>query len=262
MSYETLLFEVRDHVAYLTLNRPDNANSLNMTMGRELMDVSIRCDEDPAIRAVLLTGAGKMFAAGGDLKSFAAMGDDIGAGLKELTLYFHGAVSRFSRMNAPLITAVNGTAAGAGFSLALVGDLVLAAQSAWFTMAYTAAALSPDGSSTYFAPRLVGLQRAKELLLTNRRLTAQEAFEWGLVSQVVADDELMTEAENLARKLAHGPTLAYGSVKKLLNETFSQTLETQMELEARQIAEMVRTHDGREGVDAFANKRKPNYTGS
>jgi 2-(1,2-epoxy-1,2-dihydrophenyl)acetyl-CoA isomerase len=262
MNYETLLFEVRDHVAYLTLNRPDNANSLNMQMGRELMQVSIRCDEDPDIRAVLMTGAGKMFAAGGDLKSFAAMGDQIGAGLKELTLYFHGAVSRFARMNAPLITAVNGTAAGAGFSLAMAGDLVLAAESAWFTMAYTAAALSPDGSSTYFVPRLIGIQRTKELMLTNRRLTAQEAFDWGLVSKVVADDELMTEAEKLAQKLAQGPTLAYGSVKKLLNETFSQSLETQMELEARQIVDMVKTHDAREGIDAFTNKRKPDYRGT
>lgn len=263
MSYQTLLFEISDNVATITLNRPDYANSLDKTMSQELMDVAIRCDEDPAIRAVVLTGGtGKMFSAGGDLKSFSAMGDDIGAGLKELTIYLHGAVSRFARMDAPLITAINGIAAGAGFSLAVCGDLVIAAESAKFTMAYTAAGLSPDGSSTYFVPRLIGVQRSKELMLTNRRLSAQEAYEWGLLSKVVADNELMTEAGNLAKTLAKGPTRAYGSVKKLLNETLNQSLETQMELEARQIADMVKTDDGREGLSAFVNKRQPKFTGS
>ena len=190
------------------------------------------------------------------------MGDDIGAGLKELTIYLHGAVSRFARMDAPFITAVNGIAAGAGFSLAVCGDMVFAAESAKFAMAYTAAGLSPDGSSTYFVPRLIGIQRSKELMITNRRLSAQEAYDWGLVNKAVADNDLMTEAEKLAKQLANGPTRAYGSVKKLLNETLNQSLETQMELEARQIVDMVKTNDGREGLDAFVNKHQPNFTGS
>ena len=262
MTYSTLLFEVREHVGYLTLNRPDNANSLNMEMGKELLDVSIRCDEDPDVRAVLLTGSGKMFSAGGDLKSFAGMGDHIGRGLKELTTYFHAMISRFARMDAPVIAAVNGTAAGAGFSMAASCDLVIAAESAKFTMAYTAAGLSPDGSSTYFIPRLIGIQRTKELMLTNRRLSAQEAQEWGLVNKVVADDQVLNEATQLAQSLANGPTLAYGMVKKLLNETYNLSMETQMEFEARGICDMTRSADALEGIDAFANKRKPQFKGS
>ena len=262
MLYETLLFDVKDHVAHLTLNRPDDANALNMQMGKELFDVSIRCDEDPDVRAVLLTGTGKMFAAGGDLKSFHAMGDQMGSGLKELTVYFHAMVSRFSRMDAPLVVAVNGMAAGAGFSLAICGDLVLAARSAQFVMAYTAAGLTPDGSSSYYLPRIVGLRRAQELMLTNRRLSAEEALDYGLVTRVLDDDKLADEAVQLAAKLAQGPTKAFGGAKKLLADTFNHSLEGQMELEARMIAAMAHTHDGPEGIDAFVNKRKPQFKGS
>ena len=261
MDYKTLSFELKNHVAHLTLNRPDNANALNMQMGKELLDVSIRCDEDSSIRVVLLTGAGKMFAAGGDLKSFQMMGDEISRGLKELTTYFHAMISRFARMNAPVVVAVNGVAAGAGFSLAVAGDLVLAAQSAQFVMAYTAAGLTPDGSSSYFLPRLIGLRRTQELMLTNRRLSAQEALEWGLVTKVVADVDLLSEATKLAEKLAAGPTQAFGGVKMLLADTHTHTLESQMELEARWIADMSRSQDGREGIAAFIEKRKPSFRG-
>ena len=230
-------------------------------MGKELLDASIRCDEDPNIRAVLLTGNGSMFSAGGDLKSFAAMGDRVGSGLKELTTYFHATISRFARMDPPVVVAVNGTAAGAGMSLAAAGDITLAAESATFTMAYTAAALSPDGSSSYFLPRLIGLRRARELTLTNRRLSAAEAVDWGLINRAVADAELLKEAETLAKRLANGPTLAFGASKRLLTDSYSHTLESQMELEARAIADMTRTQDGREGIDAFTTKRKPTYRG-
>jgi len=261
MNYETLRFEVKNQVAHITLNRPDNANALNRQMGLDLFDVSIRCDEDPAVRAVLLSAAGPLFAAGGDLKAFQAMGDALGQGVKELTTYFHAMISRFTRMDAPLIVAVNGMAAGAGFSLAIAGDFVVAAQSAKFVMAYTAAGLTPDGSSSYFLPRLIGLRRAQELMLTNRRLSAQEALDWGLVNRVVADQELMTEATALAEQLANGPTQAFGGVKKLLADTYAHTLESQMELEARWIADVSAGQDGREGVAAFIEKRKPNFQG-
>ena len=157
--------------------------------------------------------------------------------------------------------AVNGVAAGAGLSIAISGDLVLAARSAMFTSAYTAAGLSPDGSSTYFMPRLIGLRRSQELMLTNRRLNADEAVEWGLINRVVADDDLMAEAEALARNLASGATGAYGAVKKMLTETFTNPLETQMEIEARFIAERATSPDGREGIDAFVNKRTPDFKG-
>lgn len=261
MTYETLLFEVADGVAQITLNRPGAANSLNGPMAHDLMMAAIRCDEDPAIRAVLLTGTGKMFCAGGDLKTFSGFGDDMGARLKEITVYLHAANSRFTRMDAPLVVAVNGIAAGAGLSLAVSGDLVLAARSAMFTSAYTAAGLSPDGSSTYFLPRLIGLRRTQELMLTNRRLTAEEAVEWGLINRAVDDDALMEEAGSLARVLASGATRAYGAVKAMLAESFTNPVETQMEIEARNIAAMATSRDGREGIDAFVNKREPDFRG-
>lgn len=261
MTYENLLFDVSDGVAKIVLNRPGAANSLNGPLAHDLMMAAIRCDEDPDIRAVLLTGSGSMFCAGGDLKTFHTFGEDMGARLKEITIYLHAANSRFARMDPPLVVAVNGIAAGAGFSMAVSGDLVLAARSAMFTSAYTAAGLSPDGSSTYFLPRLIGLRRTQELMLTNRRLSAEEALEWGLINRVVEDDVLMDEAEALARDLASGATRAYGAVKKMLVESFTNPVETQMEIEARHIAALASSPDGREGIDAFVNKRKPVFTG-
>jgi 2-(1,2-epoxy-1,2-dihydrophenyl)acetyl-CoA isomerase len=262
MEYQNLRYAVQDGVATVTLDRPDAANAIDLDLGRELMHVAIRCDDDPAVRAVLLTGTGRMFCAGGDLNAFASEGARLPSLLKELTTYLHAATSRFARMDAPLVVAVNGTAAGAGFSVAISGDLVLAAESAKFAMAYTAAGLSPDGSSSFFLPRLVGMRRAQELMLTNRRLSAAEALDWGLVSQVVPDAELADTAFALAKQLAAGPTRALGMVKKLLATSFQESLETQMELEARGIAEMAGTADGREGIDAFLSKRAPGFRGA
>lgn len=261
MTYEAVLFDLADGVATITMNRPEAANGLDLTMAKELGELAIRCDEDPEIRAVILTGAGRFFSAGGDLKGFAAAGEGAAALIKELTLHFHGAVSRFSRMDAPIIAAVNGIAAGAGFSFAASCDLVIAAESATFLSAYTAAALTPDGSSTYFVPRAIGWRKAMELMLTNRRLNAQEAKEWGLVNRVVPDDDVMNEAQTLASGLASGPTRAYGGVKRLLHASFSSSLETQMELETRIIADMTRTADGKEGIAAFVEKRPPTFQG-
>ncbi len=258
---EMILFDVDANVATITFNRPDAANAMDRDFMYELMHLAIRCDEDPDIRAVVATGAGRFFCAGGDLGSFADAGDGAGGLLKEMTTYYHAAISRFARMDAPLISAVNGAAAGAGFSFAAASDLVIAAESATFTSAYTAAALTPDGSSTYFVPRLIGMRRAMELMVTNRRLSAAEALEWGLITQVVPDDELLATASATAARLAAGPTLAFGRVKAMLNETFAGTLETQMELEARNIAAMSGTADGKEGIDAFLNKRRPGFTG-
>lgn len=262
MSYFAIQFEVRDHVARITLNRPDAANALNIEMGKDLMQAALQCDQDPAIRAVILTGTGRMFCAGGDLKSFAAQGENLPHHLKEVTTYLHAAVSRFTRMDAPLITAVNGTAAGAGMSLACAGDLVLAAESAKFTMAYTRAGLTPDGSSTYFLPRIVGLKRALELTLTNRVLSAHEAATWGIVTKVVPDANLLVEAEALATQLAAGPTKTLGAAKRLLHGGWNEALESQMENETVSIAARAQTADGREGITAFLEKRAPKFSGA
>ncbi|NVN89473.1 MAG: enoyl-CoA hydratase/isomerase family protein [Desulfuromonadales bacterium] len=261
MNFETIAFEIRGQTAYIALNRPASFNALNLTSGKELMSAAISCDENWEIRAVVLTGTGKAFCAGGDLPYFAEQGAQLPVILKEMATYCHAATSRFMRMDKPLITAVNGAAAGIGMSLALAGDIILAGESASFMAAYTAAGLSPDGAMTYLLPRMIGLSRARELILTNRRLKAGEALDWGLINKVVSDEVLLSEAELLATSLENGPTRSYGMVKKLLNDCFSATPETQMEQEARGITEMARTRDGLEGINAFVGKQPPKFKG-
>jgi 2-(1,2-epoxy-1,2-dihydrophenyl)acetyl-CoA isomerase len=261
MAYKNLTVERANHVATLTLSRPDAYNALNMPLGRELFEASLELDDDPDIRCIVITGAGRAFCAGGDVKDFVDNLGRIGSHIKELTTYLHGAVSRFCRSDKPVIMAVNGIAAGGGFSFALSGDLVVAAESAKFTMAYSKIAATPDGSSSYFLPRLVGLRRAMELYFTNRVLTAREAQEWGLVTRVVPDGELKATVAALAAELAQGPTKAFGATKRLLHQSTWESLETQMELEAQAIAASGRTEDFRAGVTAFAQKATPTFQG-
>lgn len=260
-NYETLGWNLSDGVATITFNRPRAGNALTMQMGQELMEASIRCDDDPEVRAVVLTGAGRMFCVGADLKHFPPAGPKMATEIKVLTTWLHAAISRFARMNAPLICAVNGTAAGAGMSLALIGDMALAAESAQFTMAYSRIALTPDCSATYYLPRLVGFRRAFELYLTNQRLSASEAETWGLVNRVVADDALTAETQVLAAQLAAGPTQAIGATKRLFHNAWTESLESQMEQETRTIANAARCPEAAEGLKAFFEKREPNFCG-
>ena len=261
MDYTTLLFGVHDNVAHITLNRPEAANSINIEMGKDLMHAALRCGEDPEIRAVLISGAGKIFSGGGDLKAFSAKGNQLPYHVKEITTYLHAAMSRLTRMDAPVVAAVHGAVAGAGLSIAIACDIVVAAETTRFMVAYTRAGLVPDGSSTYFLPRIVGLKRALELTLTNRMFSAQEALQWGLVTHVVPDNELIAQARAIAVQLAAGPTRAYGISKRLLHSGWSETLETQMENESQAIANSARTRDAREGIRAFLEKRSPKYKG-
>jgi 2-(1,2-epoxy-1,2-dihydrophenyl)acetyl-CoA isomerase len=261
LSYETLTYAVADGVATITINRPDAANAMSPAVARELHQAALDVDSDSSVRAVILTGAGRMFCAGGDLAVFATAGDETRRLLMEMAGDLHMALSRFARNAAPLIAAVNGTAAGAGFSLVMACDLAIAADNAVFTMAYTNAGLSPDGSSTYYMPRKIGDRRTRELMLTNRLLKADEALEWGIVNRVVPGAELMDTANELAHQIAAGPSLAFGQVKSLLDASFDHSLETQMELEARAIAAMAVTEDGQEGINAFLDKRKPAFKG-
>lgn len=261
MTYQTITFETAGNVATITLNRPDEANALNALMAEELFDVAVRCGNDSAVRAVIITATGKMFCAGGDLRDMHDQRDDKPAHLTRMATILHGAVIRFAHMDAPVIMAVNGTAAGGGFSLALSGDYVLASNKAKFISAYTASGLTPDGSSTYFLAKHVGLLRAKELLFTNRLLNAEEACSWGIVNRVVAPEELMPEAGKLAAQFAAGPTKAYGGLKKLLLTAYSDTMETQLEKETQGISGMMRTHDGPHGLESFLNKQTPVFKG-
>lgn len=255
--YTAMLYEVRDGVATITLNRPDAANSLNHELSTEMLDAIIRSEEDPAVRAMVITATGRFFCAGADLRSFyAATGD-----LKNRISLLHVALSRIVRSPFPVIGAINGTAAGGGMGLACACDLLVAAESARFIMAYTRRGLSPDGTTTYFLPRRIGLGRALELAYLNRTLSAREAMEWGIVNQVAPDGELGARAHALAADLAKGPTRAYAAAKRLMHSGCVETLETQIENEIRSIYEMAATEDTKEAIRAFNEKRTPVFKG-
>lgn len=262
MSFSTLEFSIDNGIARIALNRPESANTISVELAEELLQAAIRCDGNPTVRAVILTGKGRFFSGGGDVQSFATAGEGAGELLRRITAPLHAAISRFARMDAPLVTAVNGTAAGAGFSLAIAGDVIVAAESAKFTMAYTKIAMSADGGGSFNLPRLVGLARAKELMLLNPVLTATDAQQRGLVTVVVPDAELLKKAEDIATSLASGPTRAFGEVKRLLADSHSHSLEQQLALESRSMAALADgTADAREGFTAFTQKRAPKYTG-
>jgi 2-(1,2-epoxy-1,2-dihydrophenyl)acetyl-CoA isomerase len=260
MSYETLEYTVDNGVAFITLAREDAANALNLTACRELAEAALAAQEDSSVRAVVLSGKGRMFCAGGDLGAMAEC-DETPKLLKRMTIHLHAAVAMLARMDAPVIAAVNGTAAGAGFSLVCAADLAIAAENAKFTLAYTAAGLTPDGSSTYFLPRIVGRRRTLELIFSNRVLSAAEALDWGIVNQVVPKGEAGKAAAELAAKLAQGPTTAFGEAKRLVLGSSDNSLETQMELEGTAIAQASSRRDGQEGVAAFLAKRAPRFSG-
>jgi 2-(1,2-epoxy-1,2-dihydrophenyl)acetyl-CoA isomerase len=255
----TVGLEVRGPVGIVTLNRPDSANVLNLPMGRELLEAAIAIGKNPAVRAVVLTGAGKNFCFGGDLRGMMSEGGAVDAYLRELTSFLHHAISHFVRMDAPVIAAVNGTAAGAGVGLVAMADMAICARSAKFSLAYTGVALTPDGSTSYFLPRLIGAKRAMELVLTNRPLTADEALSWGLVNQVVDDAACLDEAIKLAEKLAAGPMRAYGKAKRLIAGG-GGALEAHMVLESETISQQAISAEGQEGIRAFLDKRKPQYS--
>ncbi|MDH3220698.1 MAG: enoyl-CoA hydratase-related protein [Gammaproteobacteria bacterium] len=257
--FEHLHYEKLGAIAWIELNRPDDANGLDRQMASELKQAALLCDRDPRLKVVVLTASGRFFCAGGDIKEMISQGDAIGDAIKSLADDLHGAISTLCRMQAALIVAVNGVAAGAGFSLALIGDIVLAAESASFTMAYTRAGLCPDGSSSYFLPRLVGLRKAQELMLTNRSVGAVEARDIGLATRVVADDELRVQAQQVASELAAGARLSTAYVRKLLLASAGNDLETQMNLEAQLLSQCAASPDGREGIQAFVDKRKPEF---
>jgi len=261
MEYSTILFEVQEGVAQITLNRPEALNSINLDIARDLMYAILRCDEDPAIRAVVINGAGTLFSAGGDLKTFSAQKKNLPHYVKEASTYFHAAISRMTRMDPPVIAAVHGYAMGAGMSLAIACDMVIAAETARFMLAYTRVGLTPDGSATYFLPRAVGLKRALDLALTNRMFSAREALELGMVTRVVLEEDLLSEARAIATQLAAGPTRTYGASKRLLYNGWNETLETQMEQESQSIANIARTKDVHEGINAFLEKRPPKFKG-
>ncbi|MBQ30165.1 MAG: enoyl-CoA hydratase [Acidimicrobiaceae bacterium] len=261
MELETIDYEVSDGVGHVRLARPAGANAVNPQFSRDLRDVMLEIEWDDAVKAVSVTAEGKIFCAGGDLKEF----NQAGAGLPKLTSRmltdFHGGIYKMNRMPKPFVAGVNGAAGGAGLSIVSAFDLVVAGESAKFTMAYTRAGVTPDGTSTYFVARHIGVRRMLDLTLTNRVLSAEEAEAWGLVNRIVPDDEVDTATAELAQSLADGPSWALGHAKQIVYAGFDSPLEQAGELEGVTIAAAMGTHDGREGIAAFVEKRSPNFIG-
>lgn len=248
-------------MAYLTLTRPDTRNAISPEIAEALRDAVDICAASNDVRCVLLTGSGRFFSVGGDIDLFARAGADARTHVFDLAQCFHRAVHGLATMPKPLVTAINGPAAGAGMSLAILGDIVLAAASAHFTAAYTAVGLTPDGGLSWTLPRLVGLRQAQDLILTNRRVDAQEAATIGLVTRVVPDEALAEEAQGLAMQLATGPVGALGTCRRLLAASHTATLPQHLEAEAHAIAASCAGREGCEGVAAFMEKRPPDFVG-
>jgi 2-(1,2-epoxy-1,2-dihydrophenyl)acetyl-CoA isomerase len=258
VSAPTVQVETRGAVALVTLNRPDSGNALNLQMAMDLLAAAMTCARNSAVRAVVLSGAGRNFCFGGDLRAMASR-DTSGADyIRELTTYLHAAITHFVRMDAPVVAAVNGTAAGAGIGLVAMADLAVCARSSKFNLAYTNAGLTPDAGTSFLLPRTLGLKRTMELLLLNRTLTAAEALGWGMVNEVVADEQLLGRALEIADLLSRGASSAFGATKRLLAHSLGG-FESQMVLESETIAVHAVGAEGVEGISAFLEKRRPQF---
>lgn len=258
MTYEYLNFSTTDGIARIELNRPDQGNAFDIALAREFETAVRECSIDNAVRVVVLTGNGKLFCGGGDLAYFSASGDSVGRDIKELADSLHCAYSTLMRMPKPLIVALNGTAAGIGLSLALLGDITLSVESAKFVAAYTDVGLSPDGGLTYFLPRIIGVKRASEFILTSGRVGAQQALEWGMVNEVVpSNEELESRTQTLAQKLSQASPGSLASAKSLLLSSQSLSLEALLHEEAIHLSNNASSENGKEGINAFLERRKP-----
>lgn len=258
---EAFTLDVAGGVATVRFTQGDRGNPFDATSCAELSRVATECDEDPAVRCVVIRAGGRFFSVGGDLGALSESRDGVQRFIKNATVGLHSGVSRLARMDAPTVAAVHGMAAGGGVSLIAGCDFVVAAESASFYCAYPGIGITVDGGGSYWLPRRVGTRRAASFYLRNETWTAAQALGYGLISEVVADDALDARVDALAAELAAGPTRAFGEVKNLLLSSPDQPLEAQLELEARALARATRTDDAWNAISAVANKTEPTFEG-
>jgi 2-(1,2-epoxy-1,2-dihydrophenyl)acetyl-CoA isomerase len=261
VSFESFRFEVGDGVAHLTLSRPGRGNAFDAVLCTELAEAAVRCDEDPAIRCLLVDAEGKWFSTGGDLAKLGESREGAPSFVKRSTTSLHSAVSRLARMAPPVVVAMDGGAIGAGVSFAALADFCLVTERAKFLAGYPAIGMTVDAGVSWFLPRRVGSRAAGDFFLRNRTWSAADALRLGLVTEIVEQDALSATALTLALELAQGPTAAYGEVRNLLLDTWDTSLETQLELEARSLARATRTDDGWHGITAAMAGERPRFSG-
>ncbi|HEV2981713.1 MAG TPA: enoyl-CoA hydratase-related protein [Solirubrobacteraceae bacterium] len=252
---------VSEGVAHLRLVRADARNAIDRAMVDALERAASTCAHDPDVRALLITAAGPSFTVGGDLDHLYGALERLPTELDEMIATFHRALVRLADLAVPVVCAVQGAAAGGGLGLLWCADVVIAAEDAKLVAGFAELALSGDGGSSWFLPRVIGLRRAQEMMLGNRALSATEAAEWGLVNQVVPADRLTEQARRIARELAAGPTAAYGEMRRLLRRAFCTSLDDQLEAERRAMVRCADTADAREGITAFGERRAPTFAG-
>jgi len=261
MTYSTITYDVREGVAHLRFTQPERANAVSPAFSADLRAAMIAIEFDPAVKAVSVTADGKVFCAGGDLKLFHESGEALPAVAADMLVDFHAAIYKMNTIPKPFVAGVRGAAGGAGLSLMSAFDLVVSGESAKFTMAYTRAGVTPDGTSSYFLARHIGLRRMLDLTLTNRVLSAVEAEAWGLVNRVVPDDEVDSATAALAQSLADGATHALGLAKRVIYHGYEHGLADAGEFEGRVITQVMSGHDAHEGIAAFVEKRAPTFHG-
>ena len=255
----SVVVETTNNIASVMLNRPDAFNALDLEMGEAIARNLVALASDPRIRGIVISGYGKAFCAGGDLKWAASRSAGVGAAFRELAGHFHRAITEIRRMPKPVIAAINGVAAGGGFSLALACDFRVMAKTAVLRQAYTSSGLCLDGGGTFSLPRLVGLARALEIAAFDQPIAAEQALAFGLATKVVNDANPLAAAIEMAEELAQRSLNAFGAAKRLLTDSFDTSFETQIERERNALAACAEHPEGREGLKAFSEKRKPRF---
>jgi 2-(1,2-epoxy-1,2-dihydrophenyl)acetyl-CoA isomerase len=256
---DAVLTEQHGNILQITLNRPEAYNAMNLDLMKMLGEALSYAAADHATQGVVLTGNGKAFCSGGDLKWISQQTQEAGSVLYRLAPQFHFSITEIRRMGKPVVAAINGIAAGGGFSLALACDFRVMGESAVLRQAYTSSGLSIDGGGSFALPRLVGLARAMEILTFDHPISAAQALEWGLVTKVVPDDQVLSVALAMLTTITQGALHSFAWSKKLITDSFNNTLETQLELERQGISDCAAHPNGQEGIRSFIEKRKPSF---